>query len=166
MSHVQVARPPLTSEEDAFCLAVVEYGGNLPAAYRAVFVNEDEEKPKSRTAYLMAAHELVSRPEVALRIKELNTVVNDHALVSLGSHLMELADIRDLAKHTGQLKVALGAETKRGEAAGFYSKKVEEPLASRQPQVIINLPSSPANIQDWARQRGTEAVIIDLESGK
>ena len=110
-----VVLPSLTSEEDTFCLAVVEYGGNLKSAYLATFGNISN--PAARARSLMA------RPEIVARTRELMGTITENALISLGSHLVELADIRDLAKATGQLKTALSAEEARGRVAGFYIGK-------------------------------------------
>ena len=63
---------------------------------------------------------ILRRPQVALKIKELQDAVHDYSLISMTSHLMELADIRDLAKMSGQLKTALAAEISRGTAVGIY----------------------------------------------
>jgi len=108
--------PALTSQEDTFALAVIEYGGNLRNAYEAAF-GVGASTPVAR------ARQLIARPEIALRIKELTDVVAENALISLGSHLVELADIRDLSKAQGQMKVALDAEKQRGVVAGFYVGK-------------------------------------------
>lgn len=108
--------PPLTSKEDMFALAVIEYGGNLRKAYEEAFGVGD-------TTPVAKARALLARPEIALRIRDLTEAVHENTLVSLGSHLVELADIRDLAKDQGQLKVALNAEEARGRVAGFYIGK-------------------------------------------
>lgn len=110
---VDAVYPPCTKEEDDFALAVVEYGGNVRTAYQAAFGDKDP-FPVSR------ATQLIKRPQVALRIKELTDKINEASLVSLTSHLMELADIRDLAKMSGQLKTALSAEISRGTVVGLY----------------------------------------------
>jgi hypothetical protein len=128
--------PALTSMEDSFCLMVIEYGGNLPRAYRAVYGDV--------TAPLARARELMARPEVALRIKDLTESVHENALISLGSHLMELAEIRDLGKVTANLKVALAAERARGEVAGFYAGKVGAGSGKTEPPsnpmaIVINV---------------------------
>lgn len=152
MSALEIVRQPLNPDEDSFCLAVIEFGGNLAAAYRAVY--DDGSRPIAK------AQELISRPEIAVRIKELQQLTNEHALISLGSHMLELAQIRDLAKETGQLKVALSAETNRGKVAGFYGDAMKS-STPQGPSVVINMPATPQNIQEWAAQRGTQAVIID-----
>jgi len=108
--------PPLTAKEDMFALAVIEYGGNLRKAYEEAFGIGD-------TTPVAKARALMARPEVALRIRDITESVQQNALVSLGSHLVELADIRDLAKDQGQLKVALNAEEARGRVAGLYIGK-------------------------------------------
>jgi hypothetical protein len=108
--------PPLTAKEDMFALAVIEYGGNLRKAYEEAFGVGD-------TTPVAKARALIARPEIALRIRDITESVQENALVSLGSHLVELADIRDLAKYQGQLKVALNAEEARGRVAGLYIGK-------------------------------------------
>lgn len=109
----------LTPEEDLFCLTVIEYNGNLKAAYAAVF-GDQVTHPLARAKLLLA------KPEIQARIADLNEVTREHSLVSLESHLLELAEIRDLAKIQGALKVAFSAEEARGKAAGLYVTKVEE----------------------------------------
>ncbi|TXH51128.1 MAG: hypothetical protein E6Q97_19035 [Desulfurellales bacterium] len=109
------ALPPLSVDEDSFALAMIEYGGNVAAAYRSVF-GEDVRSPTGRGQALLAL------PQVQHRIQELSTAVKESAMVSMGMHLQELAQIRDMAKLQGQLKVALQAERTRGEVTGLYDK--------------------------------------------
>lgn len=109
------ALPPLSVDEDSFALAVIEYSGNVAAAYRSVF-GEEIRSPSARGQALMAL------PQVQHRIQELSVAVRDSALVSIGMHLQELATIRDMAKMQGQLKIALQAERTRGEVTGLYDK--------------------------------------------
>ncbi len=107
--------PVLTTEEDTFALAVIECAGNVGAAYRMAF----------GTDALMASskgQQLLANPLVQERIQGIMSKIQDSQLISLGAHLMELADIRDTAKATGQIKVALQAERSRGEAGGLYAK--------------------------------------------
>lgn len=123
--------------EDMFCLAVIEYGGNLKAAYLATY-GEDKHMPMAKARRLMA------RPEIAARIRDLTEAVQDNALISLGSHLVELAEIRDLAKVSGELKTALDAERTRGQAAGLYVGKGENSpkrgaVELQNPMVVINV---------------------------
>lgn len=106
--------PALTQAEDTFALAVVECGGHIASAYKMTF-GEDSPFPVAR------GKELLTKPQVALRIKEITDKIQDASLISMGAHLYELADIRDLAKHSGQLKVALSAERARGEVSGLYN---------------------------------------------
>lgn len=117
---IDVVYPPCTKEEDDFALAVVEHGGNVRSAYQAAFGDQDP-FPVSRGT------QLIKRPQVALRIKELTDKIEESSLVSLTSHLMELADIRDLAKMSGQLKTALSAEVSRGTVVGLYKMSAAPP---------------------------------------
>lgn len=154
-----ITLPALTNQEDSFALAVIEYGGNLGAAFKSVF-GPDAANPAAR------ARLLLMRPEVAKRINELTVAIEEHALISLGSHLQKLAEIRDQAMLSDQLKVALGAETKRGEVAGFYAGKTgtnapkdpnEGPAA-----VHIHIGGSVGSPAEWAAKHGNAPVIIEM----
>lgn len=110
-----IAYPPLTQEEETFALAIIESGGNVPAAYRMAFGTEAP-FPAAR------GKELLLKPAIVLKIKAINDAMDDSMLISVGAHLDSLAQIRDLAIATGQLKVALNAEKSRGEAVGIYQR--------------------------------------------
>lgn len=103
-------------DEDNFALAVIEYGGNVALAYKAVF-GADVTAPKAK------GYEMMSRPQVQARIDELRGCVQETALISMSCHMTELANIRDLAKNQGAVKVALEAEVQRGKVAGYYVGK-------------------------------------------
>lgn len=120
VSEVEDLSCRLTPEEDDFALAVVEYGGNVKAAYVATFGEDKYASAKAKN--------FLNRPHVAARVAELNGTLRESALISLESHLVELANIRDLAKAVGSLKVALAAEKSRGEVAGYYVTRVEAPI--------------------------------------
>lgn len=107
--------PKCDEDESTFALAVLESNGNIAAAYRMAF-GADVRYP------LALGKDMLCRPQVALKIKELTDKIQDASLISIGAHLHELADIRDLAKATGQLKTALAAERNRGEAVGIYQR--------------------------------------------
>lgn len=150
-----VVTPPLNQDEDTFALAVIEYGGNLGAAYRSVYGDGPNAIAKAR--------ELITRPEIAKRIQALTVATEEHALISLGSHLMQLARLRDLAVEKDEMKVALNAEVKRGEVAGFYTGKTTGKNPNQQPagpSVTINIGSSPATVKDWAAKNGTTVVDV------
>lgn len=164
MSTEVVTLPALTQEEDTFAMAVIEYGGNLAAAYRAAF-GKDAASP------IAHARLMISRPEIAKRIQELTELTQEHALISLGSHLQELAEIRDLSKVSGQLKTAMESERLRGVVAGFYKESVKDP-EEKQSKVFIQLNGGSANVsiggtpstpEEWAARQGTAPMIIDAE---
>lgn len=151
--------PTLTVEEDTFALAVIEYGGNLYAAIKAAF-------PEC-AAPLAKARELLSRPEVAIRVKQISQVIDEHALISLGSHLNELAKIRDLAVTSGQLKTALGAEVQRGKVAGFYDAVDDGGGRTDNPGVVINMGAgSSVSVSEWSKKhgKGNAPLIIDAKT--
>jgi hypothetical protein len=153
----EVTLPALRLDEDTFCLAVIECGGNLAAAYKQSI------DPNCKIAGAKA-RELMTRPEIAHRIHQLQIALEEHSMVSLGSHLTKLAEIRDLSIASDQLKTALMAEKARGEAAGFYSRSNQGPkdLEDGIRSVHIHIGSSPSNNQEWAAKHGRAPVIIDV----
>lgn len=155
-----VVEVTLTPEDDTFCLAVIEHGGNLLAAHRAAYGTE-------HPFPLARAREIIARPEIAKRIQYLSEAVQEHALISLGSHLVQLARIRDLAIDGAQLKVALGAEKARGEAVGIYNKMTApKDSEGKAPSVAIFIGATPANPQEWAQKYGNSPVVIETGGTK
>lgn len=112
---VEALYPPLTKQEEDFCLAVIEFEGNIGKAYRAVF-GDEEALPSAR------GKEILAKPAAALRIKAITDAVGEATLISVGAHLDSLARIRDLSIAQGELKTAYQAERSRGEAVGIYQK--------------------------------------------
>lgn len=110
-----VEYPPLTLDEETFALAIIETSGNIAAAYKMVF-GQDEKMPLAKGKALLA------KPAVALKIRDITDAVQEASLISVGAHLDQLATIRDLSIVTGQLKTAYMAERSRGEAVGIYQK--------------------------------------------
>lgn len=146
----------LSSEEDSFCLAVIEYGGNLGAAYRSVH-------GKKIASPVQRAQELINRPEIALRIKKIAEATEEHALISLGSHLLQLATIRDKSLKSGDMRTGLAAEVKRGEVAGFYKDKTAAPAdGAKFVQINIGGAGTPGNMAEWGKQFGNEPVVIEM----
>jgi len=119
----------LSPQEEAFVLAYIEHGGNSAAAYKASF-GEDAEYATAQASILLR------RPEVSSRIRELNDTIAEAACLSLAAHMQQLAEIRDVAKAQGSLKVSLAAEVKRGEVAGLYVGKTGA-------AVVVNNNSTP-----------------------
>jgi prefoldin subunit 5 len=84
---------------------------------------------------------LLQQANVALRIREISSAVHEDTLISLSSHLSQLAEIRDLAKLTGQIKVAFSAERSRGEAIGIYQRHDQKNKGGPTVAVQVNFAS-------------------------
>lgn len=150
--------PPLTAADDNFCLAIVEYGGNLGAAYRAAF-GDHVSNPAAR------ARDLLCRPEIAKRINQLSRSVEESALISLGSHLESLARLRDKSEQLGMMNAAITAEVKRGEAAGYYKKMAQSTTPDQpRPSVTINIGAgTPVSVEEWSQKYGPKSgEVIDV----
>jgi hypothetical protein len=105
----------LSAEDEAFALAVVATGGNITAAYAATFGgSEKSDRVRDR------AVEKIGNPAVMLRVRQLQSTLEAEALITLGSHLAVLAEIRDAAMSVNRYQEAIAAETRRGEAMGYY----------------------------------------------
>jgi len=102
----------LSLDEDNFCLAMIEFSGNPVMAYKSVYGDVPNASAKAR--------DLMARPAIADRIKQLRSGVEESSLISMSCHLVELAMIRDQAKAQGAVKVALEAELSRGKMVGYY----------------------------------------------
>lgn len=112
----------LSDREEMFALAVIEFSGNIAAAF--AYVHPDETSPMAK------GREMLTRPPVIARVLELQAVSEDSVLLTKATHLMELANLRDLCKGVGQFRTSLEAERLRGEVVGFYSTK--DPTAGDQ----------------------------------
>lgn len=144
---------PLSIDEENFALAVVEHGGNIKAAYVSVFGDTGNAGARGKR--------LLMDPRVSARVIDLNGAVAASSLITMESHLIELANIRDLAKSAGSLKVALAAEESRGKVAGYYVTRIEAPAqdgggADR----LARLADRLLNLQRGVTRREAEDVEI------
>lgn len=114
---------PLTQAEEMFCLAILDYAGNIKAATQSVY--GDVKSP------IQYGQVLLANPRIRDRIKELQESLQQNSLITLGSHIAELANIRDMGKMIGNIKVALEAEKMRGVVAGLYIGKEGANAGSR-----------------------------------
>lgn len=151
----EVVVTKLSNEDDMFCLAVVEYAGNLGAAYRTI--DPDEAYPVAK------AREMLARPEIAQRVNQLVAIQDEHAGMSLGSHLQQLAHIRDLAVAKENFKVALDAENSRFAAVLTATKpKQSDDPEERRGVVQVFIGATPSNVNDWGSKYGQQPVVVDV----
>jgi len=141
----------LSVEEEEFVLAVVERGGNIGQAYRDVFTG-------SHVSATARAQDILRRPAVARRLAELRGTLHEAQLITLESHLVELADIRDIAKAMGQIKIALEAEKSRGTVIGLYQAKGEN---TQIPKTVSHLEKLAERVMGMMPSRaGAEDAVI------
>jgi len=152
VEEVKLPEPPkLTLQEDTFALAMIECAGNVGSAYRMAF-GTDQEFAVAR------GKQLLGNPLIQERIQGIMSKIQDSNLITLGAHLAELADIRDTAKVTGQIKVALDAERSRGEAGGLYAKH-QAAMANDSVNVQINV-MSPDQLMRHANKK--MGIVTDV----
>lgn len=114
MPHVK-----LSAKQEAFCLAIVEHG-NATKAYRDNYDSSGTENTQNR-----AANGLMNNAKVIARIKELRAPAVKAVQITLLEHLIELKQLRDLAKASEKYAAAINAEVARGKASGLYVEKIE-----------------------------------------
>ena len=115
----------LTAKQEAFALAYVATN-NATEAYRQTYAVSPDCKPET---VRNNAYKTLCRPEVEARVAELRAEAGRKALVSLESHLADLARLRDLAEQEGQFSAAITAEISRGKAVGLYTDKVKQEIS-------------------------------------
>lgn len=115
----------LTAKQEAFCVAYVACN-NASEAYRQTYGVSQTSKPET---VRNNAYKVLCRPEVEARVAELRAQAARAGLVTLESHLADLARLRDLAEQDGQLSAAITAEISRGKAVGLYTDKVKQEIS-------------------------------------
>lgn len=103
----------LTQEEEIFCIEFVKHG-NIARAYRAA---------KPGVQHVSFAGAWIRRAHIQARITELRKAMRDLSVVTLQTHLTDLAEIRDEARSEGKFAAAVSAEIARGRAGGLYNHK-------------------------------------------
>jgi phage terminase small subunit len=148
----------LSSQEDSFCLAYIEYSGNVGKAFRSAY-GDHCASPAAR------GRQLLLKPAIVARIRELSEANKEYTLMSLQDHLGELADIRDLAKGSGMYKVAMEAEVNRGKAAGLYTSKGEDIVPPLPADHNLNqLAGRLTGLLRQARSENQDGEIVDVQA--
>ena len=114
----KVLSEKLTPKQEKFAQNVAKGMKKTEAAKKAGY----SEKNSSRAGTMLTSK---SNPLVKKRIHELQTKAADKAELSLGTHLVDLKEIRDGAMRNGAWSAAVTAEVARGKAAGLYVTRNE-----------------------------------------
>lgn len=114
----------LTPKQEKFCLEFIQCG-NAAEAYRRAY---SAEKMKPETVW-NSAYKLMENGEVKARVQELRETAAQKAIVTLESHLADLARLRDLAEGDGQFSAAITAEISRGKAVGLYTERLKQEVS-------------------------------------
>lgn len=154
----------LTAKQDKFA-ALVASGMEQANAYREAYnVKADTSgrvvsKMASKTALI---------PHIAARIAELKAPVVkkmvEESALTLESHLLKLAELRDEAQEKSKYDAAVRAEIARGKAAGIVIEKREITGANGGPfqsfNVNVNVPMSSEELMAEAARRGLPVHIF------
>lgn len=114
----------LTPKQEKFCLEFIQCG-NAAEAYRRAY-NTERMKPES---IWVNSSKLMADANVAQRVAELRSQAAQKAMVTLESHLADLARLRDLAEEDGQFSAAITAEISRGKAVGLYTERLKQEVS-------------------------------------
>ncbi len=108
----------LTPKQEKFAQNVAKGMRKKEAAQQAGY----SEKNAGRAGTVLSSDQ---NPLVKNRIHELQTKAADKAELTLGTHLVDLKEIRDGAMRNGAWSAAVTAEVARGKAAGLYVNRSE-----------------------------------------
>jgi hypothetical protein len=107
--------PPLTEKQFAF-VDLLARGYPVTTAYSKVY--EENKAPNKWTGvagFRLSHNEKIAKWVNAIRSHQVRSVA-----LNLDDHLLELHNLREMAKEQGKLHVALQAERLRGKASGLY----------------------------------------------
>lgn len=114
----------LTPKQEKFCVEFIQCG-NAAEAYRRAY---SAEKMKPETIWSNASR-IMADSKVLARVSELRAEAAQKAMVTLESHLADLARLRDLAEEDGQFSAAITAEISRGKAVGLYTERLKQEVS-------------------------------------
>ena len=117
-SLAKILSKKLTPKQEKFAQNVAKGMKKNEAAKKAGY----SEKNATRAGTMLTSK---SNPVVQERIYQLQTKAADKASLSLGTHLVDLKEIRDGAMRNGAWSAAVTAEVARGKAAGLYVNRSE-----------------------------------------
>jgi|TARA_R110001583_G_C5493482_1_gene395034 phage terminase small subunit len=113
-----VSKKKLTPKQEKFAQNVAKGMRKVEAAKAAGY----SKKNAARAGTVLTGK---TNPNVQNRIQELQTRAADKVNLTLGTHLVDLKDIRDGAVRNGAWSAAVSAEVARGKAAGLYVNRSE-----------------------------------------
>jgi phage terminase small subunit len=108
----------LTPKQEKFAQNVAKGMSKKDAAKQAGY----SQKNATRAGTMLSSD---SNPLVKNRITELQTKAANKAVLTLGTHLGDLKEIRNGAMRNGAWSAAVTAEVARGKAAGLYINRTE-----------------------------------------
>lgn len=111
----------LTPKREAFATGLAQ-GFSQRAAYRSAFPRSEKWKDGTVDSH---ASRLAKDDKVQARLADLQLKAGAANEVTLTNHVATLADLRDEARHAGQMSAAVAAEVARGKASGLYIEKHE-----------------------------------------
>lgn len=114
----------LTPKQENFCLEFIQCG-NAAEAYRRAY---SAEKMKPETVR-NNAYKLLCDNDISTMVESLRNQAAQKAMVTLESHLADLARLRDLAEEDGQFSAAITAEISRGKAVGLYTERLKQEVS-------------------------------------
>lgn len=121
----------LTAKREAFAVAYVETG-NASEAYRRAF---NAERTQPHVVHVKAS-ELLADGKVAVRVKELQAMAVERALISVQSLTEELEEARALALAEKQPSAAVSASMGKAKLHGLLTDKVEAKVNEKRTVIL------------------------------
>ena len=111
----------LTDKQEAFCLAYVECN-NQSEAYKQAYDVGENTKP---AGIYVDACKLMASPNKALRVFELQQLVQERTLVTVEYLTKELEEARAMAVQEGQAAAMTGASMGKAKLHGLHVQKID-----------------------------------------
>lgn len=121
----------LTAKREAFAVAYVETG-NASEAYRRAF---NAERTQPHVVHVKAS-ELLADGKVKVRVKELQAMAAERALISVQSLTEELEEARALALAEKQPSAAVSASMGKAKLHGLLTDKVEAKVNEKRTVIL------------------------------
>ena len=145
---------PLNSKQKKFCREYLKGQTATDSAIKAGYT-KDRKGAKTQGSVLLNHNPLVRNYLIDLEI-----AASERDAISLESHLGTLHDLREEAKHQGQIAAAITAEVHRGKAGGLYIDRREILTAK------IDLMSKDdilTRLEELIKKRANESNVIEGE---
>lgn len=152
----------LTEKQEAFVRAYFETG-NGGEAYRQAY----DVEPNARDSWIyVEAQQLLDRPKIARRLKELRDQAEKLSIFTRQKALEELEEARVLAFSTENPAAAVSATNSKAKLCGYDRvTRIEHSGPGGGPIPTQNIPANEEDLIEQAKRLGLDPSVLGLSAG-